>query len=261
MGIRGKNVLNAIMIAMSQIFLGNRGKLTKIFGIQKKNNIKDRYMYELIMQNEADRIKEILNTIDLKENINIEVLDGKYKLDAYNITESYKSERYTYDIREFYLMDGKGQYDVLEYRNKLYDIFICFGEWGYETRLKNTHIVAGSSKFHDYSFQLELSQAIKDRENLYIVKNLTNLAGNGALVRLYRGLGKDRAKKENRREKFIKEFDGEIVKYEDKDWLAISKISIKDLFDETKSEEILYNLLYSIVKAMLLVEGIGEEVV
>ncbi|NME83771.1 hypothetical protein [Clostridium sp. SM-530-WT-3G] len=215
-------------------------------------------MYEMITQGEADRIKYILNEAGLKDKINIEVLNGKYKINAPNIGESQKSEHY-YGMDEFYLMDSNNGYNVLEYKNKLYEVFICIGEWAYETELKNAHITAGSSKFHDYSFQLELSQAFKDKENLYIVKNITNLAGKGALVRLYRGLGKDKAKKENRRERFIQEFNSEILPYKGKEWIVISKISLNDLFDDNKSEDILYNLLNSIFKAMLLVEGIGEE--
>ena len=215
-------------------------------------------MYELITQSEADRIIQILNETRLKEDINIEVLDGKYKINAFDITESYKSEHHGYNMNEFYLMDNHNKYNVLEYKNKLYEVFVNFGEWAYKTRLNNTHITAGSSKFHDYSFQLELSQAIKDKENLYIVKNITNLAGNGALVRLYRGLGKDRAKKENRRQRFIEEFNSRILKYEGKEWIVISKILLDDLFDDNKNEEIFYDLLISILKAMLLVEGIGE---
>ena len=215
-------------------------------------------MFELITQSEADRIIQILNETRLKEDINIEVLDGKYKINAFDITESYKSEHHGYNMNEFYLMDNHNKYNVLEYKNKLYEVFVNFGEWAYKTRLNNTHITAGSSKFHDYSFQLELSQAIKDKENLYIVKNITNLAGNGALVRLYRGLGKDRTKKENRRQRFIEEFNSRILKYEGKEWIVISKILLDDLFDDNKNEEIFYNLLNSILKAMLLVEGIGE---
>ena len=215
-------------------------------------------MFELITQSEADRIIQILNETRLKEDINIEVLDGKYIINAFDITESYKSEHYGDNMNEFYLMDNHNKYNVLEYKNKLYEVFINFGEWAYKTRLNNTHITAGSSKFHDYSFQLELSQAIKDKENLYIVKNITNLAGNGALVRLYRGLGKDRTKKENRRQRFIEEFNSRILKYEGKEWIVISKILLDDLFDDNKNEEIFYNLLNSILKAMLLVEGIGE---
>ena len=215
-------------------------------------------MYELITQNEANRIKQILNETGLKEDINIEVLNGKYKINAFNITESFKTERYEYDMDEFYLMDKTNKYDVLEYKNKLYEVFVNLGEWAYKTELKNSHITVGSSKFHDYSFQLELSQAIKDKENIYIVKNITNLSGKGALVRLYRGLGKDRAKKEKRRERFVEEFNSEILKYEGKEWIVISKISLKDLFDDNKGKDIFYDLLISILKAMLLVEGIGE---
>ena len=215
-------------------------------------------MYELITQNEANRIKQILTETGLKEDINIEVLNGKYKINAFNITESFKTERYEYDMDEFYLMDKTNKYDVLEYKNKLYEVFVNLGEWAYKTELKNSHITVGSSKFHDYSFQLELSQAIKDEENLYIVKNITNLSGKGALVRLYRGLGKDRAKKEKRRERFVEEFNSEILKYEGKEWIVISKISLKDLFDDNKGKDIFYDLLISILKAMLLVEGIGD---
>lgn len=215
-------------------------------------------MYELITQNEANRIKQILNETGLKEDINIEVLNGKYKINAFNITESFKTERYEYDMDEFYLMDKTNKYDVLEYKNKLYEVFINLGEWAYKTELKNSHITVGSSKFHDYSFQLELSQAIKDKENIYIVKNITNLSGKGALVRLYRGLGKDRAKKEKRRERFVEKFNSEILKYEGKEWIVISKISLKKLFDDNNGKDIFYDLLISILKAMLLVEGIGD---
>ena len=75
-------------------------------------------MYELITQNEANRIKQILNETGLKEDINIEVLNGKYKIKAFNITESYKSEHYGYNMNEFYLMDNHNKYNVLGYKNK-----------------------------------------------------------------------------------------------------------------------------------------------
>lgn len=100
-------------------------------------------MYELITQNEANRIKQILNETGLKEDINIEVLNGKYKINAFNITESFKTERYEYDMDEFYLMDKTNKYDVLEYKNKLYEVFVNFGEWAYKTELKNSHITVG----------------------------------------------------------------------------------------------------------------------
>lgn len=89
----------------------------------------DESMYELITQNEADRIKDILRKTGLKKNIKIEVLEGKYKIKTFDITESYKSERHRYGMDEFYLIDNNGKCDVLEYKNKLYEVFISFGEW------------------------------------------------------------------------------------------------------------------------------------
>ncbi|MFW2501964.1 hypothetical protein [Clostridium diolis] len=218
----------------------------------------DEVLYELITQKEADKIKSILETTGLKDEINISVLNGMYKIKSSNITECRQTERYDYDMKEFYLMDCNDGYKVLEHKNKLYDIFINFGEWAYKTNLENAHITMGSSKFHDYSFQLELSQAIIDENNLYIVKNITNFAGPGALVRLYRGLGTNTANKESRKSRFIEELDSEIIKYKGKEWVVISKISLEDLFDDSKSEDIFYDLLNSTLKAMLLVEGIGE---
>ena len=64
-------------------------------------------MYELITQNEANRIKQILNETGLKEDINIEVLNGKYKINAFNITESYKSEHYGKNKKKCYLCKVK----------------------------------------------------------------------------------------------------------------------------------------------------------
>ncbi len=62
-------------------------------------------MFELITQNEANRIKQILNETRLKEDINIAVLNGKYKINAFDITESCKTEHHKYDMNEFYLID------------------------------------------------------------------------------------------------------------------------------------------------------------
>ena len=59
-------------------------------------------------------------------------------------------------------------------------------------------------------------------------------------------------------QRFIEEFNSEILKYEGKEWVVISKISLEGLFDDNKSQDIFYDLLNSILKAMLLVEGIGE---
>lgn len=217
-------------------------------------------MYNLINQDEADGIKQILLETGLNKDIFINIDKSGIILEAYNVSQSLPSEHFNeFDMEEFYLLSDINDIYVLKYKNRLYDVFINIGEWGYETRLSKTHITLGSSKFHDFCFQIELSQAIMDEENIYIVKNISNISGPGALCRLYRGLKNDRNEKLKRQELFMDKFGKEILSYGNKDWIVISKIKIADLYDNSKSEDIFYDLLYNMVFAMLLVETIGNK--
>lgn len=216
-------------------------------------------MYELLKQEEADRIKFILETSQLLEPIQYNFLDGKYSLNVFDISESYDaSEFYERNMRGFNLLNKDENQNVLKYRNSIGECFVHYGEWAYDTRLREAHITVGCSK-HNYNFQLELSQAITDENYIYIIKNISNLAGKGAMVRLYRNLKDDRASKEKRKQKFIEDFNSQNISYEGKDWIVISKIKKEDLYNDEKSKEIMQNILSNILKAMLLVEVIGEE--
>ena len=140
-------------------------------------------MYKLINQEEADRIKDILLTTGLNNPINIETKENNIVLNAFSVSESNDSEHHPqFDMQEFYLLDEENNTGVIKYKNRFYDFFVNVGEWGYKTRLEKTHITMGSSKFHDFCFQIELSQAIKDKKNFYIVKNISNFAGAGAIA-------------------------------------------------------------------------------
>jgi hypothetical protein len=108
-----------------------------------------------------------------------------------------------YEMQEFYLLGKGNEFGVIEYKQKKYNAFVNVGEWGYDTRLRNAHITLGSNKFHDYCFQLELSQALKDENYIYLLKNVTDLSGPGAICRLYRGLKNNRAEKLKRQDMFI----------------------------------------------------------
>jgi hypothetical protein len=215
-------------------------------------------MYELINQDEADRIKEILEITGLYKDIKIEV--DKYKVNAFSVSESNTTEHHQpFNMKEFYLLDNENALGVLEYKNKKYDAFVNVGQWGYETRLKDTHITLGSSKFHDFCLQIELSQAVSDDKYIYVVKNVSNMAGPGAICRLYRGLKNDRDEKLKRQQLFTEKYGNEVIRYKNKDWIVISKIYKEDLHDDTKAEQIFYDLIYNMFFAMLLVENIGEQ--
>lgn len=215
-------------------------------------------MFELISQGEADRIKEILESTWLYKNIEMNV--DKFNLNASGISETNDTEHHNpFRMKEFYLLDNENNFGVIEYKNKKYDAFVNIGQWGYETRLQDTHITLGSSKFHDFCFQIELSQAVSDNDHIYIIKNISNMAGAGALCRLYRGLKNDKEKKLKRQELFIERYGNEIIRYKNKDWIVISKIDKESLHDDNKVEKIFYDLIYNMFSAMLLVESIGEQ--
>ena len=216
-------------------------------------------MYEFISQDQADRIKDIILNTGLNNSININTVENDISLNVKDVSISDVSEHFDYDMKEIYLLNENGEDGVIENKNKFYNLFVNVGEWGYETRLINTHITLGSSKFHDYCLQIELSQAVEDENCIYIIKNISNMAGKGAICRLYRGLKNDRVEKENRKNEFISKFAHEIISLNKKRWVCIDKIDKKELFDDYKKPEIFYSLLYNMLYAMLLVESIGRK--
>lgn len=222
-------------------------------------------MFELINQNQADRIKEILETTWLYKSIQLDV--DRYSLKASAVSESNDTEHHEpYRMKEFYLVNDENDCGVIEekniissHKNKKYNAFVNVGEWGPERRLHDTHITLGSDKFHDFCFQIELSQAVSDEDNIYIIKNISNMAGKGAICRLYRGLKTDKEKKRRRQKLFIKAYGNEVISYENKDWVVIAKIKKEELYDDNMAEEIFHDLIHNMFLAMLTVESIGDQ--
>jgi hypothetical protein len=216
-------------------------------------------MYNYITQAEADRIREILLYTYLYKEITLEV--GDFRLNAYDVSETHETEHVhsLYEMQEFYLLGKGNEFGVIEYKQKKYNAFVNVGEWGYDTRLRNAHITLGSNKFHDYCFQLELSQALKDENYIYLLKNVTDLSGPGAICRLYRGLKNNRAEKLKRQDMFINRLGKQVLRYEHKDWSVISKLRRKDLYDETKADQIFYDLIHDMFFVMLLTEDISKK--
>lgn len=213
-------------------------------------------MLELIEQKEANRIIEIIESCPLVKNIELEI--GKFRLLACNVSETANTEHHQpFRMREIYLLNNEDGLGVLSYNERSYNAFLNVGEWGCDTRLQDTHITLGSDKFHDFCFQLELSQAIKDEEYIYLLKNISNMAGAGAICRLYRGLKGNKEEKLNRQQLFIENYGKEVINYNKKNWIVISKIRRIDLFEEEVEAEIFYELVHSLFSAMLWVETIG----
>lgn len=214
-------------------------------------------MYDLINQDTANKIKEIMLFTKLNNSIKFKFMNNDIELDTSNVSVASSSKHFDYNMNEIFLLDEDGTDNVIKSKNKFYNLFINIGEWGYDTRLNETHITVGSSKFHAYCFQIELSDAFEDDKYIYIVKNIQNLAGKGAIVRLYKGLKNNRSEKENRKQEFIKRFEHETIYFDSKKWICINKINKADLLSGNNREEIFYSLIKNILTAMMLVENIA----
>lgn len=213
--------------------------------------------YQLIDIARAVLIKNVLLNTELREEIRIEVpsLDLSFQANAVSITEpSSKFEA----MEEAYFMKDESV-ESLYVENRKYSVFFSIGEWGYETRLPASHICLGTTpiKFGSaYFSQLELSQALEDEHSIYIVKNLSKLAGEGAISRLNHGLGADKLTKHERRSQLKQKFGGNVISVEKQEWLILCKINKLDLVNEEKYSDILRQFMYAFVKYAFTIEEI-----
>jgi len=221
--------------------------------------------YELVTIENVNRIKELLKNTALNDNIEIKIpnLDLSLTVDSVSVTMQNEEflEKYSLDMEKVYFMYQESM-PVLKIRNREYELFFNLGEWGYKTRIPKSHLVLGTNpiKFgSDYFCQIELSQAVEDEENIYIIKNISKLAGEGAISRLNNGLGNDKARKHKRREELIERLDLEVISYDDNDWCCVYKIDKDKLNNETYYEEIFHEFMYSFLMYALTIESIVAE--
>lgn len=166
-------------------------------------------MYHLLSVDNAEKMKAIiLNTqlideiIITKDNSNIQLMINK--VSERHIDKNWGDE-------EFYFENDKSDCPLIV-NNKSYWISMKVGWWRDTYRIPNVHLILGTncSKFGSgclYFSQLEFSQALEDDEFIYIVKNISILAGEGSILRLNSGL-KDRDKKIERRNKLVERLSG-----------------------------------------------------
>ena len=207
-------------------------------------------MERITIQN-AEKIKNILlNSYLDNKSISLEYKNIKTIINIDGITESEK----------------EGNILCMEVNNKKHQLYMNIGEWGASGRYKydihDMHIVLGttSSKFGEKELfsQIEISQALEDKDYVYLVKNISDLAGKGAIARLNSGL-KDKKLKYERRNTLVSRLNTTTKPYEDKEWMIVSKISKEDLDNEQKHNDIFYNMIRDMLNYSFTVEDIIVE--
>ncbi|MEG1132715.1 MAG: hypothetical protein RSD77_10395 [Romboutsia sp.] len=138
-------------------------------------------MNQITIEN-ADKVKYILLNNYLEDkSIELEYKYIKAKINIDGVTESENSPIFQ-NMQGAYFVNDKMRLEdnrlCIEIKNKRHILYMNIGDWGYEYRIPNMHIVLGSSynfgSSKDYFSQIEISQALEDREYVYIVKNIVD---------------------------------------------------------------------------------------
>ena len=139
------------------------------------------------------------------------------------------------------------------------------GRWGdYKYNIENIHLALGTTtnkfgSWKEYFSQIEISQALEDENYIYIVKNITDLAGKGCISRINTGLKNDKGKKYERRTRLVNRLNSEVLVHNTKDCMVISKINKEDLQNNDKFNSICYKLIKDIINYSFTIEDIIAE--
>ncbi|WP_127837080.1 hypothetical protein [Clostridium prolinivorans] len=217
-------------------------------------------MYEALTVENANKIKQIILSTQLEKEIVIDKNKVNISLRTDRVSDNQIEENW--GNNEFFL-ENESNKEVLTVNNKSYWVSIKVGWWRDTYRIKNAHITLGTNYYgfgrgHNFFSQLELSQALEDKNNIYIVKNISNLAGDGSISRLNSGL-KDKDKKLQRRNELIKRINGQVISYKNLNWLIVSKFNKEYLYNEEKQCEIFYCFLKDFLEYSLTIEEIIAE--
>lgn len=228
-------------------------------------------MGKIRIQN-AEKIKNILLNKNLdNKSINLEYKNIKTKVIINRRSDYEKSKVFPdRDMQMCYFQNTyntEDEYLCFEINGKQEMMCMNIGQWGvtgnYKYSIENMHIVLGVStnKFGSakaYFSQLEISQALEDDKYIYLVKNISKLAGEGAIARLNSGL-KEKVLKHERRNRLINRLNTTTKLYDDNEWMIVSKISKEDLDNEQKHNDIFYTMIKDILNYSFTVEDIIAE--
>ena len=190
---------------------------------------------ELITIDNANKIKQILlnNYIEGK-TINLSYPSIKTEINISNVSENEASKTFMdRSMQEMSFINEEEEENIycMKINNRNHQIYLNIGDWGYNYRIPNMHIVLGTTynfgSTKAYFSQLELSQALEDDNSIYIVKNITKLSGEGAITRINSGLKDNRERKIERRMELINRLDGKTIPFNKSEWLIITEIRRK----------------------------------
>lgn len=203
-------------------------------------------------------IKQILKKEKLEREINLTFDSINLSLSINHITPFH----IFYKTRNFKFNESLS---VLNYRNKPVKLNMYIGAWSGNPRIANSHIsiYTSSNEIGGERFcQIELSDCVEDENYVYILKNISNLGGNGSIARLNKhSLPKEQEEERkrdlhNRRDELVERLNSEVINYGNKDWICIYKFDKNKLYNSEYHKILLYECIQSIIKYAFTIESI-----
>lgn len=214
--------------------------------------------YNLVSVRNVKAIKDILLSNNISRPIDLRYDHLKLYFHSDRLSIPQKSSNFGDKMDEVFFLNSDTS-KVLTVNHRKYEVFINIGEWGYDTRIPSSHLCLGTRPVKygsKYFSQLELSQALEDETYIYIVKNISKLSGEGSISRLNHGLYSDKQLKYKRRDKLVNLLNGQVISFDNQEWLNICKILKSDLKKKKKYDKILCDILSSFIYYAFSVEYI-----
>ena len=204
--------------------------------------------YKPIEEEYAYKIKEILKVCQLEREINLDILSNKIIIQ--HISKPIDVGENGYSCA---LFKDKQNSDFDE--NDEYELSLGVFDFDEESRIKGTTVYLQHwGSVLDF---LDLSDALEQDENIYILKNISDAKQCGAICKLYRNV-KNHEGIIKRQEDLIQKLGSQVVEYDDASWIIVNSIKKEDLNNEEKFKDVLHKFLEDFIKYAFTVEFISK---
>lgn len=212
---------------------------------------------QLISTINTNKFIDIIINANINKNISIMMPISGIKLEVNSLSDSKYEEKYHGMYQRFFTKNEK--YSPLIIGDFPYMLYYNVGKWGYDTDIDDAHISLGCSAFGSYFAQIEVSYCLEDKDKIYIVKNISNLAGRGAISRLNPNKPSNQQEARYRRILLNKKTKLPTFSFNKREWLVIYSVNISDLHDEKQENTIITDFMKNFLLYSFTIEEILEE--
>lgn len=211
----------------------------------------------------ALKIKDTLLTSSIHNHISINSINNCFNVEFNHINKAIIDKEY-FNKTRLTMLNRTLSFDYLttilniKKVKQPSNLFLGIGQWREDGSyfFDDTHIILGSdsTKLNNYFAQIDLSDAIEDNENIYLLKNISKKSGLGTCKRLYSKNGS--LSHNERQNKFLEFFSPQTILIGDDTWFVVSTISKSELSNTAMHPQLLTKFLDDFITYAFTIEEI-----